>query len=204
MQRWVVAAALGVGLVLAPGAGATPTTVGQHHEDVGSAVVRGADGLTYQMTFELEATVGNPSQAAVATVKYRACKHNGSCGFTYTYVLSLATGQVSFPDANTTSVSAKLLGKPLQLHWTAHPGALGSNYTLNANVPDTIAVGDPTSGGPSDFTATFFGTSCGGNGTMTNEYGVFTSPAAGPSTASPRLPAGFVVKRGHKPGCQSS
>lgn len=203
MQRWIIAAALGVGLVLAPGAGATPTTVGQHHDDTGSAVVRGTDGLTYQMTFELDATVGNPSQAAVATVKYRACKRTGSCGFTYSYVLSLSSSQVSFPDANTASVSAKLLGKPLTLHWSAHPGA-PSSFTVDGNVPDEVAVGDPTTGGSSDFTAAFFGMSCGGNGSMANEYGVFTSPTAGPSTGSSRLPAGFVTKRGHKPGCQSS
>jgi len=204
MHRWILAATIGAGLVLAPGAGATPSTVGQYHDDTGSAVVRGTDGLTYQMTFRLQATAGNPSQAAVATVSYRACTRAGKCGFTYTYSLGLSAGQASFPDANTAVVSAKLLGKPLQLHWTAHPAALGTNFSGSADVPNSVAVGDPTSGGPSAFTATFLGTSCGGNGTMTNSYGVFSSPQSGATTGSSRIPAGFVTKRGHKPGCQSS
>ena len=204
MHRWILAATLGAGLVLAPAAGATPSTVGQYHKDTGSAVVRGTDGLTYQMTFVLEATAGNPSQAAVATASYRTCNRAGKCGFTFTYSLDLAASQVSFPDANTAVVSAKLLGKPLQLRWSAHPATVGNSFTVNANVPDTLSVGDPTSGGPSTFTASFLGTSCGGNGSMTNEYGVFSSPQSGPSTGSSRIPAGFVTKRGHKPGCQSS
>jgi hypothetical protein len=203
-RRALLGAALGLGVALAPAAGANPATVGQHHDDVGTAVVRGSDGLTYQVSFELDATSGNPSQAAVATVKYKACKRNGSCGFTYSYVLSLSAAQVSFPDANTASVTTKLLGQPLRLHWSAHPATPASNFSFKADIPNTIAVGDPTSGGSADFTATFFGTSCGGNGTVTNEYGAFAAPEAGPTTASSRLPAGFVTKRGHKPSCQSS
>jgi hypothetical protein len=137
-------------------------------------------------------------------VSYKACKHNGSCGFTYSYSLTLTNSQVTFQDANTVSIATKLLGQPLRLHWAAHPTTPGSSFSFQADVPNTIAVGDPTSGGSADFTATFFGLSCGGNGSVTNEYGVFTSPAAGPSSGSSRVPAGFVTKRGHKPSCQSS
>jgi hypothetical protein len=203
-RRTLLGAALGLGIALAPAAGAAPSTVGQHHDDVGTAIVRGTDGLTYQVTFELEATSGNPSQAAVATVKYKACKRSGSCGFTYSYVLSLSPAQVSFPDANTASVTTKLLGQPLRLHWAAHPTTPAASISGKAEIPDTVAVGDPTSGGSADFTAAFFGTSCGGNGTVTNQYGAFAAPEAGPSTGGSRVPAGFVTKHGHKPSCQSS
>ena len=203
-RRATLAAMLATGFVMAQAASATPDSVGQYHDDTGSAVIRGIDGLTYQVRFELQATAGNPSPGAVATVAYKACKRNGSCGFTYTYQLNLTDTQVAFPDANTATVTTKLLGQPLRLKWAAHPTTPAASFTVSANIPDTIAVGDPTSGGPSDFTATFFGVACGGQGEMTNEYGVFTSPAAGPSNGGSHVPAGFVTKHGHKPGCQSS
>jgi len=203
-RRWILAGALAAGCALAPGVSAAPSTVGQRHFDTGSAVIRGTDGLTYQMSFELDATSGNPSQGAVATVKYKACKRAGSCGFTYTYGLTLSAGQVSFPDANSASVTATLLGKPLRMSWVAHPGTPGSNFSARSDDNDPVAVLDPSSGGSADFTATFFGLSCGGNGEVTNEYGVFTTRVAEPSTGKSRLPTGLVAKRGHKPACQSS
>lgn len=227
-RRWVLAGALAAGVALAPGVSATPgtttpgattpgpttpgpttpgpttpATVGQHHHDTASAVVRGTDGLTYQVTFALDATQGNPSSAAALSVKYKACKRTGSCGFTYTYGLTLSPAQLSLPDANSATVTATLLGKPLRLQWTAHPGMPGSSFSLRSAGDDLIAVYDPTSGGSADFAATFFGLSCGGNGEVLNEYGVFGAPVADSTTGKSRLPAGFVTKRGHKPGCQS-
>lgn len=217
-RRWIFAGSLAAGLALAPGAVAapspttpspttpgptTPSTVGQHHDDTGSAAVRGTDGLTYQVWFELDATTGNPSQGAVVTVQYKACKRSGSCGFTYTYGITLSAGQVSFPDANSASVAATLLGKPLHLQWTAHPSATAASVSVHSDDSDVVAVGDPSSGGAADFTATFFGMSCAGNGDVQNEYGVFSAPEAPSSSSSKRLPAGFGTKRGHKPACQS-
>lgn len=203
-RRWILAGALAAGCALAPGVSAAPSTVGQHHVDTGSAVVRGTDGLTYQVSFELNATTGNPSQGAVATVKYKACKRTGSCGFTYTYGLTLSASQVSFPDANSATVTATLLGKPLHLSWVAHPSTPASSFSARSDEEATIAVRDPASGGSADFTATFFGMSCGGIGDVTNEYGVFSAPAASPTTGKSRVPAGFATKRGHKPACESS
>jgi hypothetical protein len=204
LRRLVVWLALTSGLGLAHAASAAPDSVGQYHVDNGTAVVRGSDGLTYLVSVELRATVGKPSQVAVATVKYKACKRNGSCGFTYTYSLTLAATQVTFADANTASVTTKLLGQPLRLQWSAKPGAPGSSISARADIPDAVAVGDPTSGGSADFTATLFGVQCGGDGTVVNEYGAFTSPTAGSSNGPSHAPAGFITKRGHKPGCQSS
>ena len=152
----MVAACLAMAPAMAHGAPAAPQTAGQHHDDTGSAVVRGTDGLTYQVTFELDATVGNPTQAAVVRVAYKACKRSGSCGFTYNYQLSLAANQVSFPDANTATVTTKLLGRPLSLRWAAKPTAPGSSFSFRYD-DSGVALGDPTSGGPADFTATFFG-----------------------------------------------
>jgi len=203
-RRWILAGALAAGCALAPGVSAAPSTVGQHHLDTGSAVVRGTDGLTYQVSFELEATSGNPSQGAVATVKYKACKRSGSCGFTYTYGLTLSASQVSFPSANSASVTATLLGKPLHLTWLANPSTPGSSFSARSDEEATIAVRDPASGGSAGFAATFFGFSCGGNGDVTNEYGVFNAPVAAATTGKSRVPAGFATKRGHKPACESS
>lgn len=203
MRRSILAATLAAGVALAPGVWAAPSTVGQHHKDTGSAVVRGTDGLTYQVTFELDATAGNPSQGAVVSVQYKACKRSGSCGFTYTYGLALSAAQVSFPDANTAVVTATLLGKPLHLRWTAHPGSPGSSFSARSEGDDLVAVKDPASGGPADFAASFFGMSCGGNGEVFNEYGIFGTPVATETTGKSRLPAGFAAKRGHKPSCQS-
>ncbi|MDQ1699039.1 MAG: hypothetical protein QOG34_902 [Frankiaceae bacterium] len=202
-RRWMLAAAVVAGIALAPAAVADPNSVGQRHKDSGSAIVRGTDGLTYQMSFELVATTGNPSQGAVITVRYKACKRSGSCGFTYTYELNLTSSQVSFPDANTASVTAKLLGLPLKLHWAAPGSPTNPHFYFNSDGTDSVAVSDPTSGGSAEFSATFFGTSCGGNGEIDNAYGAFTAPTAGPTTGSSKLPKGFVTKRRSKPSCQS-
>lgn len=205
LRRAAVGTAVVCGLAVAHAASATPDSVGQYHLDTGTAVVRGADGLTYQVAFELRATTGQPSQTSVLAVKYKACKRDGRCGFTYTYQLSLTSRQVSFPDANVASVTANLLGRPLRLHWSATPATTGgASVAVNAEIPDTIAVQDPSSGGSADFTAEFFGVHCGGPGTVVNDYGAFTAPSAGSSSGPTRLPAGFVAKRGHKAGCQSS
>jgi hypothetical protein len=202
-RRGTLLAGLAMCLAMAHAASAAPDTVGQRHDDTGSAVVSGSDGLTYQVSFELKATAGNPSQWAFVRVAYKACKRTGSCGFTYTYDLSLAANQVSFPDANTATVTTKLLGRPLTLRWSAHPATPAASFSVEANIPNTVAVGDPTSGGTADFTATFFGFSCGGRGEVSNAYGAFAAPAPESSSHNSRIPAGFATKHGHKPGCQS-
>src|SRR5437879_2623464 len=91
MRRAVVAAAVAGGVAAAHAASATPDSYGQYHHDTGTAVVRGTDGLTYQVMFDLRVTTGQPSQAAVLSVKYKACRRNGSCGFTLAYQVALTS-----------------------------------------------------------------------------------------------------------------
>jgi hypothetical protein len=182
---------------------AAPSTIGQAHYDTATLIVRGTDGLTYTVNFELGATSGQPSQSAVLTVRYKACTKYGKCGFEYSYSLALSSTQATFPDANTAVVSARLADKPLTLRWTASPDPTSLGENVDLRPPDNMAASDPTSGGSAQLAATFLGITCSGNGQEVNEIGVFSAPQGAGQGSSFRMPKGLQPHGGHRPACQS-
>ena len=184
-------------------ASANPNAVGQYHDDVGSIVVRGIDGLTYQVSFELRASTGQPTQSAVLGVSYQGCKRSGKCGYTYSYQVQLPASAFSAPSANVASVTTTFAGSRVAISWTATPSTTSPSINGTVEVLDNVLVSDPTSGGPAKLTATIFGITCGGSGTVSNYLGVFTAPTAGGPPAPAATPKQFKASKGHRPSCQS-
>jgi hypothetical protein len=182
---------------------AAPSSVGQFHEDTGTVVIRGSDGVNYQVGFRLQASSGAPSQSAVLEVSYRGCARNGRCGFNYKYQRALTASQVSFADANHAAVTTTFAGLPLRLSWTASPDAKSTSEEIHGDPPDSVTVSDPTSGGSAEVSATVFGLTCTGSGMVVNRVGASSGPSAGGPPAPTRAPSAFRAAHHRRPGCQS-
>lgn len=182
-------------------AGAAPSTVGTAHDDTGSFVIRGTDGLSYDFTVEVKSTQSETGSGggATATITYKGCKKNGKCGFTYSYGLALPASAYGFPDKNSATLTTTLLGKPLHVTWTSS----GQNNYNGVIDNDDAYFSDPTSGGVGTVTVQIFGIKCAGGGNVENYYGAFANPAGARTTGPSKVPAAFIATKKAKPACQS-
>lgn len=181
----------------------TPDYVGQFHDDKGAIAIRGSDGNTYRLSFELVASSGEPKQGGSLTIDL-TCRGK-HCPAAKEYSIPLSSYAVTEPDTTTTTtnaVAATFGGSKLTVQWRYKFQPTSLNVGAGSYPDGGSGASLPFDSGPASMSVTVFGLSCTGSGTIATWYGAGNLPAAGASLS--KAPKQFTVQHRHHPACAPS
>jgi hypothetical protein len=181
----------------------TPDYVGQFHDDKGAIAIRGSDGNNYRLSFELLTSSGEPKQGGSLTIDI-TCRGK-HCPAAKEYSIPLSSYDATEPDTTMTTTNtfaATFGGSKLTVEWRHEFKPTSLAVGAGSYSDDGTGASLPVDSGPASMSATVFGLSCTGSGSITTWYGAGNLPAPGASLS--KAPNQFTARHGHRPACAPS